>query len=263
MGVESFTNVQSLNENWPLGTDPRSEGDDHIRGIKKVLKATDGGALTSMVMTVKTTSGTYTKPATLKFLEVEGVGGGGGAAGANAAAAGQGAASGGGGAGAYGKRLFTAAELGATTPYTIGARGAGTATAGGGTGGTSEFGTGLSCTLGGGTGSSRTGVATTFTQIVGGAGGASGGGWTVRSAGEQGHTSVACFSGTAIGLRGVGGRSFFAPHGGQDQYFGGAAGGIDTGGIGAGGGGSRSHSGAAQQTGGNGGAAVFFFTEYF
>jgi hypothetical protein len=29
--------IQDLNQNWPLGTDPKSEGDNHIRNIKKGL----------------------------------------------------------------------------------------------------------------------------------------------------------------------------------------------------------------------------------
>ena len=39
MGLENATNINSLNENNPLGTDPRSQGDDHIRMIKSVLKS--------------------------------------------------------------------------------------------------------------------------------------------------------------------------------------------------------------------------------
>lgn len=40
MGLESATTIAGLNENWPLGTDPKSQGDDHIRMIKRVLKNT-------------------------------------------------------------------------------------------------------------------------------------------------------------------------------------------------------------------------------
>ena len=38
MGLETGNTINDLNENWPLGTDPKSQGDDHIRLIKSVLK---------------------------------------------------------------------------------------------------------------------------------------------------------------------------------------------------------------------------------
>ena len=38
MGLEAFTFIKNLTKTWPLGTDPKSEGDDHIRGIKTVLQ---------------------------------------------------------------------------------------------------------------------------------------------------------------------------------------------------------------------------------
>ncbi len=34
----SFGNIDDLNPDWPLGTDPLAEGDDHIRGIKLSLQ---------------------------------------------------------------------------------------------------------------------------------------------------------------------------------------------------------------------------------
>lgn len=37
MGLETVTYIDDLNELWPLIGDPRSEGDDHIRNIKKAL----------------------------------------------------------------------------------------------------------------------------------------------------------------------------------------------------------------------------------
>lgn len=39
MGIETSTTIQGLNAAWPLGTDPRSEGDNHLRLTKSVLKA--------------------------------------------------------------------------------------------------------------------------------------------------------------------------------------------------------------------------------
>jgi hypothetical protein len=38
MGIETSTTIQGLNGTWPLGTDPRSEGDNHLRLTKTVLK---------------------------------------------------------------------------------------------------------------------------------------------------------------------------------------------------------------------------------
>lgn len=37
MGLETAQNISELNVNWPLGTDPVSQGDDHVRLIKDVL----------------------------------------------------------------------------------------------------------------------------------------------------------------------------------------------------------------------------------
>lgn len=38
MGLETGTTIAALNAAWPLGTDPRSQGDDHLRLIKAVVK---------------------------------------------------------------------------------------------------------------------------------------------------------------------------------------------------------------------------------
>jgi len=39
MGIESATTVAGLNASWPLGTDPKSAGDNHLRLIKSVMQA--------------------------------------------------------------------------------------------------------------------------------------------------------------------------------------------------------------------------------
>lgn len=44
MGLESGTSISILDASWPLVSDKRSEGDDHLRLIKAVLKATFPGA---------------------------------------------------------------------------------------------------------------------------------------------------------------------------------------------------------------------------
>lgn len=38
MPLETGTTIAELNELWPLGSDPKSEGDDHLRLIKSVLQ---------------------------------------------------------------------------------------------------------------------------------------------------------------------------------------------------------------------------------
>lgn len=38
MGIESGNKLEDLNEAWPLGTDPKSEGDNHLRLIKAAVK---------------------------------------------------------------------------------------------------------------------------------------------------------------------------------------------------------------------------------
>jgi hypothetical protein len=39
MGLESASTIAALNSSWPAPTDPKSQGDDHIRTIKAVLQA--------------------------------------------------------------------------------------------------------------------------------------------------------------------------------------------------------------------------------
>jgi hypothetical protein len=39
MGLETGTTIAALNAAWPLGTDPRSQGDDHLRLVKVVMQA--------------------------------------------------------------------------------------------------------------------------------------------------------------------------------------------------------------------------------
>ena len=38
MGIETSTTISGLNALWPLGTDPRAEGDNHLRLVKAVLQ---------------------------------------------------------------------------------------------------------------------------------------------------------------------------------------------------------------------------------
>ena len=38
MGLEVVNVIEDLDPNWPLGDDPVSQGDDHIRNIKKAVQ---------------------------------------------------------------------------------------------------------------------------------------------------------------------------------------------------------------------------------
>ena len=112
-------------------------------------------------------SGTYTPTLGTQFIIVEMVGGGGGSGGATATT-GTAAVSGPGGAGAYVKFKMTAAQIGASLSYTVGARGSagtgGASPGAGGTGGATIFGT---WTANGGTGS----AGSSTTQANGGSSG--------------------------------------------------------------------------------------------
>lgn len=48
MGLESATYINDLNTSNPTGSDLRSEGDDHLRLIKKTLKNTFPNITTSL-----------------------------------------------------------------------------------------------------------------------------------------------------------------------------------------------------------------------
>ena len=43
MGLETGTEIQDLNPNWPLGTDDVSQGDDHIRLVKSCIQGSFPG----------------------------------------------------------------------------------------------------------------------------------------------------------------------------------------------------------------------------
>jgi hypothetical protein len=125
-----------------------------------------GNVITSIVTTVITSSGTYTKPAGLKFLDVVavGAGGAGGAAILNPASASS--AGGSGGAGAVGMIFYKAVDLPASFTITVGAEGAATATSGNAGGSTIVNG----LAAGGGSGGAIT-QSNTLAEVAGGSGG--------------------------------------------------------------------------------------------
>lgn len=209
------------------------------------------------------TTTTWNKPVGLKYLEVEGMAPGGGAGGCAATTGNNSSASGGAGAGAWGKRLFTAAELPASVLVTIGAIGIGALGTTGSSGGTSSFGSTFDCTLGGGIGSPRTTVVVTMARGDGGAGGALGIGWTTGRQGEEGDPGYAAFA-NEVGLvqRGAGGATLYGTSLASAVTAG--AGGAPGAGWGSGGAGTG-NAGLPQaaRTGGNGAPSFFKLREIF
>ena len=50
MGLETGNFIDDLNADWPLGTDPVAEGDDHLRLIKRCLQGNVAGDATSTTL---------------------------------------------------------------------------------------------------------------------------------------------------------------------------------------------------------------------
>jgi hypothetical protein len=219
----------------------------------------------SITMTVLTISGTYTKSAGLKFLEVTVVGGGAGGTGAGATAAGQSSAGGGGGGGGTAIKLYPASALASSVAYTVGAKG-GAPGGSGAAGGSSSF-SGLTGAGGSAPGAlNTTGAAagTTPSPGVSGAGGGASGG-DVNIAGGFGWHGMRAMMGVATqGSPGVGGRSHLT----EVNSFGfQVIGSTTSGAAGAfpGGGGSGGANGASQSaaSGAVGGDGCIILKEYF
>jgi hypothetical protein len=153
-------------------------------------------ALTNIVTTVLTTSGTYTKPAGLKFLEVTVIGGGGGAMSQINSSAANSIAIGGSGGGAAARKLYAASALAASEVYTVGAAGAI-----GAAGGTTTF-KGLSA--GGGSAGASTSNGSTPAYALQGLGGTASGG-DLNLVGGNGEYGVRCCHGNAVQTYGGGG----------------------------------------------------------
>ena len=259
MGLENAEKISELNRLWPLGTDPRSQGDDHLRMLKACLL--DDVMTATRTVRVLTSSGNWTKPAGLKFLIIEGVGPGGGCSVAQATAADTSSASAGGGGGGYGWSLIAAASLPATVAYVIGQPGAAAGGGGlpGGAGGTSSF-AGASF-LGGG-GSATPVVGTTRAIALGGAsGGATGS--TLQMTGGPGSEGTIFSMATVpmFPIAGAGGGSQFAPMGPVRFGTKGAVAGRNYGGGATGG--CNFINQAGFQSGAAGGASIIKLVEIF
>lgn len=155
-----------------------------------------------------TSSGTYTKPAGLKFVIVEMVGGGGGSGGCTATSSTQTASSSSGGGGGYSKKKISAADLAAPETVTVGAGGTAAAAGlnNGGSGGTSSFGSHLSATGGGGGVAGNVLNNTDGQSLAGGAGGVGSGGDINFEGGDGAHR----INHLTRARGGAGGTSFFA-----------------------------------------------------
>jgi hypothetical protein len=215
-------------------------------------------ALTVPVMTVVTSSGTYTKPSNLLYLEVEVQAGGGASGGVPATAAGQAAAAAGGGGGGYSRSLFPASALPATVPMTVGAGGAAVSAGAGGTGGASSFGSLIACNGGGG--GTMTGATSGAAFVGGSVGGSVPTPGQLVIAGQAGGFGIALFT-ASWNVGGAGGSSHLGL--GAQQIIAGTGGGTNNGAWG--GGGAGRFQGASQPAGagGVGGPGVIILREYF
>ncbi len=195
----------------------------------------------------------WTKPANLKFIEVEVVGGGGGSGGADN----QDSTGGGGGGGGYSYKRIAAGDLGATEVVTVGAggtAGAGDGSGSGGTGGTSSFGAHATATGGvGGVGNSA------------GAGGSGGGGTggagtsgNINLSGSDGGYGISAGS-NILRRGGQGGSSKWAGATTQNQS---GADGVAGKTYGGGAAGATANS-TANRAGAVGGAGIVIVKEYF
>lgn len=116
---------------------------------------------------------------------------GGGAGGGTTGTSGQGVAGGGGGSSGYGRKIYTASQIGSSATVTIGLGGApGSPGANGGNGGNSSFvpsGTGTSLTVNGGSGGIAGTSSSSAAVSYGGSGGLAGSGGDINIAGTQGE----------------------------------------------------------------------------
>jgi hypothetical protein len=230
---------------------------DSLQWVQTNTPSTNASAhISSIVQTVVTSSGTYTKPVGLKFLEVTVIGAGGGAPDTPTSASGQSSAVGGGGGGGSVIKFYAAANVPASVPMTVGAF-SGVF----GAGGTSLF-AGLSA---GGGGGATTAVAGTSPLVAGGGSGGTASGGDLNIGGGQGDAGIRCAHGSATTWQGGGGGGTLLSQKGPLRMGGGVGGGISAVPLGYGGGGSGGGNGGVQspQIGGAGGNGVIVLREYF
>lgn len=211
---------------------------------------------------VLTASGTYTKPAGLKFALVQVQAGGGGGGGANSTPVSQANAAPGGGGGGYAESMIPAASIGATVTVTVGAGGTGgTITGGNGAAGTaSSFGVLVTAAPGNG-GAGAVGATASVSRGTGGPGtGGTAVGDIIKNGATGGIGLVA--NNTSVGGMGGGSNLSASTNGASEGTGGPAATSYGGGGPGAAEGGSSSGS-TAGRVGGAGKPGIVIITEYF
>jgi hypothetical protein len=217
------------------------------------------GTIKSVHKQIFTASGTYTPTPGMVFCIAEMVGGGGGGGGVPAPTTGNATVASGGGSGAYSRSLLTAAQIAASKPVTVGARGlAGAAGVNVGQPGTASS-LGTLVTAPGGSGGQSVGASTNFIVISGAAGGAAGTG-DIAMAGTDSSFAVGGTGSTGVSAIGGNGASSFlggGPGGGTTNGFTPAS--LNSG-CGGSGGASAVAGNAAQ--GGAGSAGLVWITEF-
>lgn len=221
-----------------------------------------GKSISQIVLQKVSSTGTYTPTAGMIYCVVEIVGpggGGGGAAGVSSTSSGMG---GGGGAGGYCRKVYTAAQIGATAAVVIGTGGAG-GTSGANNGssgsGSSTFtptGTGSVLTAGAGTFGSGGLAVSTSTNATGGAGGAATNG-DINIVGGNGNRGAVINGVAGWACGGDAGASFFS----MPNFVNGSVL-VGTAGVGVGGGGQGGYGQNANTTGGAGANGVCIITEF-
>lgn len=217
------------------------------------------GKATFVLQVFTSGSGTYTPTTGLAYALVIATGGGGGGGGADSSGSTR-TAAGGGGAGGTAIGLFSAATIGASKAYAVGAAGTAGSTAGGngGTGGTTTFGSGPALlTAVGGTGGTGTGAGSSTEGFEGGPGGTASSG-TLNVTGGDGDNGIG--EGDCYG--GQGGASFWGGGGrGPIIKTASATAGNPGKAYGSGGGGGANENQTAGITGGAGLGGVVFILE--
>lgn len=255
---------------------PTTQGQDETARVLEVSHNDDGSIKELSVYsaidtkgikgdeTYFTASGTYTKPADLKFIIVEVQGGGGSGGGADSLS-GNSSIGGPGGGGGYSRKKILASALDATETVTVGAGGvaSGSSNSPGNTGGSSSF--GVHCSVSGGGGGSPGADTTTAAMPAGsganGAGGTATGG-DINIPGSEGTRGIMYRS--ASTMSGNGGGSFLAPNSGVNTVGNLVANGIDGKGYGGGSsGGCSSGASTAEANGGVGSSGIVIVHEYF
>ena len=206
-------------------------------------------------------SGTYTPTTGMVYCIVEAWGGGGAGGGCTSTTSNS-SAGGGGGAGSYSRRILTAAQIGASEAYAIGAGGTP------GTAGNNAGGNGADTTLGStlvvGKGGSGGGGGAAGSQGAGGAGGIAGTGdlTGIGNNGLNGLTTAAVS--TEFVLSGVGASTILGPGANTGSQQVSTTGSGATANTGAGGGGAVSWNGAStpNRAGGAGGSGYMIITEF-